>query len=131
MLSGGYRIEHYRDVSARRVLHSAGNVKTARAEAVLLILYRPRTDGNVRKHVGQVAVVFRIKHLVGAGKSCFGKCPHVKRTDGDKPLQHIRALTRVGLMEHSLVAVAGRSGLVRVYARHDNDPVADPVLPLL
>ena len=87
---------------------------------VLLIFNRSCTDGNVWKQVGEVSVVFRVEHFVGAGEVVITQSRQMKLTNGNDALVHIGLFVWVGLMEHPLVAVACRSRLVCAYAGDDN-----------
>ena len=116
-------VHHDRQIAPGRILQPDRNIQTARRQAVLLVLHAPRADGNIGKQIGQVAVVVRIQHLVRAGQSVIPQGAHVQLPDGYDAAQHIRMSVRIRLVEHSLVAVAGRARLVGVDARYDEDLV--------
>ena len=113
-------VHHDFQISARRIFHSHGNVETACRQSVELIFNRPCSHRNVGKHVGQIKVVFGIKHLVGAGKTRLFQRFYVQFSDCDEPFEHILACVRVGLVQHPFVAVPRRARFVGVYARNDD-----------
>ena len=125
MLRRAYRIHHNGQIAACRVFHADGNIEPACREPVELVFDRPCADRNVRQHVGQIQMVFGIKHFVRAGKSRFIKCLYVQFSYGDQPFQHIFVGVGIGLVQHSLVTVAGRARFVGINARHDDDFVGD------
>ena len=116
-------IHHDADVSAGGVLHAGRHFDAAGREPVLLVLDGPCADRHVRQKVVQVLMVLRVEHLVGAGEPGPGRDLHVELPDRDDPLEHIRPLLRIRLVEQALVAVSGRSRLIRIYPRNDQDPV--------
>ena len=118
-------VHHHAQVAARGVLHADGHINTARDEAVLLILDRARADSDIAQNVGEIAVVFGIEHLVGAGKAGLLHRAGVEAADGDDALEHVGLFARVGLVEHALVARAVGARLVRVDARDDQDLILD------
>ena len=128
VLCGGDGVEHYREVAARRVLHSDRSLETARGQTVLLILYRTRADSDVCEHIVEVLMCLGIEHLIRAGKAGLAERSHVQLADGDDTLEQVGLCARVGLMKNSLVAVAGRTGLVGVDTGDDVDTVDDLVL---
>ena len=114
------RVHHHREIAARGVLHAHGDVDAARGQPVLLVLDRTRTHGHVGEQVGEILVVLRVEHLVGAGESGLVESPDVQFPDGDEALEHVGSGARVRLVEHALVAGAGGAGLVGVDAGHDD-----------
>lgn len=86
-----------------------------------LVFNRPCAHRNIAQHVGQIKVVFGIKHLVRAGKARFTQRFYMQFADCDKPFEHVFACMRIGLMQHTLVAVARGTRLVGVYTRNDKD----------
>ena len=119
MLGCGDGVHHDGEVAARGVFHADRQVKAAGREPVQLILYRSCADGDIAEHVRQVVVIFRVQHLVRAGKAGLGDHLHVHLAYCYQAAEHIRRAVWVGLMEHALVAVAGRAGLICVNARND------------
>ena len=87
---------------------------------MLLVLNGARANRNVRKYVGEIAVIFRVQHFVSGCKSIILDHAHMELTDCNKSLIHIRLLLRIRLMKHSLVAAAGGTRFVRVYTRYDH-----------
>ena len=128
MLSGGDRVHHYRKVSTRGILHSYGYSKSAGSKSVLLIFNRASAYGNVGYKIGEISVVFGIKHLVGAGKSRFGKGSHMKFSDGNHTLEHIGIFGGNRLMKHSLISVSRGSWLVGIYSGDDQYLIGNLIL---
>ena len=114
------RVHHHREIAARGVLHAHGDVDAARGQPVLLVLDRTRPHGHVGEQVGEILVVLRVEHLVGAGESGLVESPDVQFPDGDEALEHVGRGARVRLVEHALVAGARGAGLVGVDAGHDD-----------
>ena len=131
MLGGQDGVHHHRQVAAGGVLHAHRHVQSAGDEPVLLILHRARADGRIGENVGQVVIVFRIQQLVRAGKSSLLQHLHVYFPDGDKPLQDVRLAVWIGLVQHSLIPVAGGAGLVAVDPGNDKELVLHPLLQRL
>ena len=86
---------------------------------VLLVLHRTGPHRHIGQQVGQVQVVFRVQHFVGAGEARLGNCPQVDVPDGDDALEHVRLMGGIGLVDHSLVALPVGAGLVGVDAGND------------
>ncbi len=55
----------------------------------------------------------------------------MKFTNGGNTARHIRTLLRVRLMQHALIAFAGRTWLIRIDTRYDHDTVFDLLRNLL
>ena len=75
-------------------------------------------------------VVLGVEHLICAGEAGLLERFKMQLAYGDKPLEHIGRAVRVGLMKHSLVAVAGSPRLVGVNSGDDEDLVLDLLLHL-
>ena len=73
-------------------------------------------------------VILGVEHLIGAGEACLLKRFKMQLAYGDKPLEHIGRAVGVGLMKHSLVAVARCPRLVGVDAWDDEDLILDLLL---
>ena len=86
-----------------------------------LVLYGAGTYCHVGKQVGKVSVVFRIEHLVGAGKARFLDRSDVGLSYGYDAFEHVLFHIGVRLMKEPLVALARSAGLVGVNAGHDKN----------
>lgn len=116
-------VEHHRHVAAGGIFHPHGNVHPAGGEPVLLVFHRARADGLIGQNIVQIAPVFRVKHLVRRRQGAFAHGPDVHFPNGDNAPVEIRRLGRIRLVQHPLVACAGRAGLVRINARNQNQPI--------
>lgn len=75
-------------------------------------------------------MVFRVEHLVGAGKARLLHGAHVQLADRDDALEHVRLLLGIRLVQHPFVADADGPRLVCIDARDDEDLVRDRILDL-
>ena len=114
-----YGIHHDLDIAARRILHPCGNPDAARHDPVQLVLHGARADRDIGQKVREIPVVFRIEHLLGAGKAGLADDSCVHLPDGDDARQHILFPRGIGLVEHSLVADALGPRLVRIDSGDD------------
>ena len=120
-LCGNDRVHHNTKIAARGVLHSNRNADAACGQSVLLVLNRTCSNRNVGKKVRKVTVILGVQHFVSAGEIVVAQSCHMKLTDGNDALVHIRLFLGIGLMQHSLVALTRGSRLVRVNTGDDND----------
>ena len=114
-------IHHDGKIAAGRIFHAGGNADAARDHPVLLILHRPCADRYISKQIRKITVIFRIQHLLGAGKACLRRDAGVHLTDRDDPCQHVFRLLRIRLVQHSFVSDAFCARLVRIDPRNDED----------
>ena len=128
LLGRGQGVHHDRQIASCGVLHAYGAGHAAGYQAVLLIFHRAGTHSHVGKKIVQVAVISGVKHLVGGGETELGQHPGVELTNGQNALVHIRRVVGVGLMEHTLVALAGGAGLTRVDAGDQDQLISYLVL---
>ena len=117
------RVEHNGIVAGCRVLHADRGCDRAGGQSVLLIFYGSCTYGNISQKIIEIRVVLRIKHLIGAGKTCLGDRSHVKVSCCQDTFEKVRSLIRIRLVEHALIAFTRRSRLIRVDTRNDDDLV--------
>lgn len=127
-LSRTDRIQHDRNRAAGGILHTAGALHAAGGKTVLLILNGTRAYCDIAEYIGQIAVVLGIQHFISAHKTGLLNGACVQLAHVDKTLKHVLALGGVWLVDHSLVALAGGSGLVGVDSRDNNDLVLDLLL---
>ena len=120
-LGGHDGVHHDAQITARRVLHTHGGVEAAGHQAMGLVLHRAGAHGHVGQEVGEVAVVLGVEHLVGAGEIVVPQGGQVQVADGHDALVHIGLGVGIGLVEHTLVALARGTGLVGVDAGDDDD----------
>ena len=78
---------------------------------MLLIFNASCTDCYIRKQVGQISVVLRIKHFVGTGKTCLLDSILMEITHLDNALKHIGLFLGIRLMKHSFIACSRGSRL--------------------
>ena len=97
---------------------------------MLLVLNRTRTDRDIGKYIGKVAVIFRIQHLIGCRESIILDHAHMKLTNRYKSFVHIRLLLWIRLMKHSLVSAACGTRLICVYTRYDNQLILNLLIYL-
>ncbi len=123
-------IEHDGEIAAGRVLHTGRYGHAADGHAVMLVLNGTCANRDVGKQIVDIAIVFRIKHLIGAGQAGLldGVCMELSHRDD--ACEYIRLLFRIRLMDETLVALSGRARLVCIDTRDQKDPVADLVLYL-
>ena len=95
---------------------------------MLLIFDTPRAHRHVGQQVGKIAVIVGVEHFVGGGKA--GACQHigVQAADGNDALQHIGGFSGVGLVQKTLIAVAGGAGFVGVDPGNQNQLVRHRLL---
>ena len=86
VLSGDDGVEHYRKVSAGGVLHACRHMDTAADKTVLLIFNRAGTDSHVGNDIGQLPVIFGVKHFIGNRHFKSFKSVHVHFTDCDETI---------------------------------------------
>ena len=115
------RIQHNAEISAGRIFHSGRHIHTADSKTVLLIFHRTGSYGYIREKVGEIPVIFRIKHLVGAGKSAFLDSADMHFPDRHKAGQHIGFLFRVRLVDHTFISLPGSTGFICVNPRNDQN----------
>ena len=123
MLGGGNGIEHDGQVAAGGVLHAHRDVHTAGHQPVLLILHGPGAHRFVGQQIVQITAILRIEHLVRRGEAGFLHGPNVQAPDGNDARQQVGSLVGLGLVQHSLVPIAGGAGFVGVDAGDDHQPV--------
>lgn len=128
VLSGCDRVHHYRDITARGILHSDRDRNSARHKAVLLIFNRTCTDSNITEKVIKIAVILGVEHLVCGAEACLSKCAHMEISHCDDTALEVRIACRVGLVKHTLVAVARCSGLTCIDTRHDEYLILNLIL---
>lgn len=121
-------IKHDGDIAAHWVLHTAWDADTAACETVNLVFYGAGAYSYITEQVREVAVILRVQHFIGTGKTGFfdGSC--VELADGDQAFQKIRLFLRVRLVEHALVAFACCPGFIGIDTRYHNDFVSNLLL---
>ncbi len=129
-LGGDNGVHHDGEVAAGGVLETAGYTDAAGDDSVLLVFHRTGADCHVGQKVGQVAVVFRVEHLIGAGEVGLVGDALVHAADGDDAGEHVLPLLRVRLVEHALVADTDGAGFVRIHSGDDEDGVFDLLIDL-
>ena len=120
MLGSDYGVQHNRQVTAGRILHTNRDIHTAGSQTMLLVFYGTCTDCFIRKNIIQVAAIFRIEHFICRRKTGFLKYADMHFADCNDSGKEIRCLIRIRLMEHSLVAITGSSRLVCIYSWDDH-----------
>ena len=123
VLGGHDGIEHDGNIPAGGIFHAHRDVNAAGGQSVFLVFDTPRTHRHVGQQVGKIAVIVGVEHFVGGGKAGVGQHIGVQAADGDDALQHIGGFPGVGLVEKTLVAVAGGAGLVGVDPGNQNQLV--------
>ena len=120
MLSGSNRVQHNREITAGRILHTNRNIHTAGCETMLLVLYRTCTYRFIGKNIIQIAAVFRVKHFISRRKSCFLHNSHMHLTNCNDSGKKVGRFVRVWLVKHSLVAVTGSTWLIGINSRNNH-----------
>ena len=105
-------IEHNRDISACRILHTNRDINTTRCQTVCLILHTSCSNCHIRKNVLQIWPVIGIEHLICCSKSCLADCLDVHLPDCFYTFDEIRLIFRVWLMQHTLIPGTVRTRLV-------------------
>ena len=123
ILRGLDGVHHDGEVAGGRILHTDGDAGTAGDHAVELVLNGTRTDRAVGEEVGEVAVVFRVEDLFGAGEAGLFNDVDVHAADGFDAFHHILIAFGVWLVEHAFVTFADGSWLIRVDSGHDEELV--------
>ena len=90
---------------------------------MLLILYAAGADCHIGQNIGYIAPVFGIEHFIGSAEAGFGQRTDVHMAHRDQTVQEILFFFRVGLMNNTLVAVAGGTGLIGVNSRNQDQAV--------
>ena len=114
VLCGSDCVHHDGKVAGGGVLHTDGDIKTAGGQTVFLVFNGTRTDGNVCEQVVEVTVVIGVKHFIRTAEAGFTECAHMEFTDCDNTLDQVGLAVGIGLMEHTLVAVARGTGLTGI-----------------
>ena len=121
-------IKHDGDISAHWVLHTAWDADTTACETVNLVFYGAGAYSYITEQVREVAVILRVEHFIGTGKSGFFDSSCVELADGDQAFQKIRLFLWVRLVEHALVAFACCPGFIGIDTRYHNDFVSNLLL---
>ena len=123
-LTGGVNgVQHDGNAAACRIFHPNGNVQAAGRQTVLLVLHGTGAHGHVRQQVVQIAMVFRVEHLVRAAESVIQKRAEVELPDGDHALNQIRVSGGVWEVEHSHISFAEGARLIGIDAGDEEQPV--------
>ena len=125
MLCSSDRIQHNREITAGRILHTDRNIHATGSETMLLVLHRTCTYSFIGENIIQIAAVFRIKHLICRRESCLLHNSHVHLADSNNSGKKVRSLIRVWLMKHSFVTVTCGTGLICINSRDDHQFVRD------
>ena len=123
MLCGINGVQHNGEVTAGGVLHARRKIKAANRQTVLLILYAAGADCHIGQNIGYIAPVFGIEHFIGSAEAGFGQRADVHMAHRDQTVQEILFFFGVGLMNNTLVAVAGGTGLIGVNSRNQDQAV--------
>ena len=123
-------IHHHAQITAGGVLHAHRRFNAAGRQSVLLILHRARTNSDVRKQIGEIAIILRIEHFIRTGKIIIPQCRQMQITNGYDTLIHIRLRFRIGLMQHALVSLSSRSRLIGVNSWDNNHLIRNLLIQL-
>ena len=123
ILCGFDGVHHDGEVAGGRVLHADGDTGAAGDHAVQLVLDGTRADRAVGEEVGEVAVVFRVEDLFGAGEAGLFDDVDVHTADGFDAFHHVFIAFGVWLVEHAFVSFADGSRLIRVDSGYDEELV--------
>ena len=123
ILRGFDGVHHDGEVAGGRVLHADRDAGAAGDHAVELVFDGTRADCAIGKKVGEVAVVFRVEDLFGAGEAGLFDDVDVHAADGFDAFHHILIAFGVWLVKHAFVAFANGSWLIRVDSGHDEELV--------
>ena len=107
-------IEHNCKVATGRVFHTCGNVHTTDSKTVLLVFHRTCTYCHIRKQVGKITVIFRIKHLICTGHTTGLDCMDVHFSDCDKSSKKVWLFLGIRLVDHTFIAFSCCSWFVCV-----------------
>ena len=124
------RIEHYRKISTRRILHSCRKIKSARRHTMLLIFDRPCTYRNIRKYICDISPVIRIEHLICSSKSGYFHYMNLHMSHCDKTRLKIRLAFRIRLSCDSLISFACSPRLIRINPRDQDQSVLNLLIDL-
>ena len=120
MLCSVYRVQHNRKVTTGRIFHTAGNIKTADGQTMLLILNRTCTDGYIGEQIIDVIPVFRVKHLICCRQTGFFDSAQMQFTNSDQSCNHIRFCLRIRLCGNSFVSFTGSTWFVCIDTWNDD-----------
>ena len=109
-------VHHDGEVAPRGIFHTNRDIESACGQAVLLVFHGACANGGVGQQVVEQAVIFGVQHFVGTAEARFRQGSDMQLTNGNQTCQHIGACVRVGLVEHSLVALPRGTGLIGVDA---------------
>ena len=124
-LGGVDGVEHDGGGTGSGVLHTDGHRNAARHQAMLLVLDRARTHGDVAQQVDEILVVGGIEHLVGGEEARLLDDTQMHVANGLDALEQIVGSLGVGVVQQALVAGALGARLVGVDARNDDELVLD------
>ena len=116
-------VHHDGEVAGGRILHADRDTGAACDHAVELVLDGTRADRAVGEEVGEVAVVFRIEDLFGAGEAGLFDDVDVHAADGFDAFHHVLIALGIRLVEHAFIAFTDGSRLIRVDSWHNEELV--------
>ena len=111
-------VHHDRKIAAGRIFHACRNTDAACDHPVLLVFNRPRADRHISEQIRKIPVVFRIQHLLGAGKARLRRDTGVHLTDRNDACQHVFCLLRIRLVQHPLISDALCARFIRINSRN-------------
>ena len=120
MLGSSNGIQHNREITAGRILHTNRYIHSAGGKTMLLVFDRTCTDCFIGEDIIEVTSVFRVKHFISRGKSCFLHYAHMHLANCDDSGKKIRCLVRIRLMKHSLVAVSCSTWFIGINTRNNH-----------
>ena len=123
ILCGFDGVHHDGEVAGGRVLHADRDTCAAGDHAVELVLDGTRADRAVGEKIREVAVVFRIEDLFGAGEAGLFDDVDVHASDGFDAFHHVFIAFGIRLVEHAFIAFADGSRLIRVDSGHNEELV--------
>ena len=123
ILRGFDGVHHDGEVAGGRVLHTDRDTGAAGDHAVKLVLDGTRADRAVGEKIREVAVIFRVEDLFGAGEAGLFDDVDVHAADGLDAFHHVFIAFGVWLVEHAFIAFADGSRLIRVDSGHNEELV--------
>ena len=123
ILRGFDGVHHDREVAGGRILHADRDTGAACDHAVELVLDGTRADRAVGEKIREVAVVFRVEDLFGAGEAGLFDDVDVHAADGLDAFHHVFIAFGVRLVEHAFVSFTDGSRLIRIDSWHDEELV--------
>ena len=87
----------------------------------MLVFDGAGADRDIAEQIGEVAVVFRIEHLIRAGKAGFGQSAHMKFADRADPVKDIGFFVGIRLVQQPHIALTGGAGLAGIDPGDNDD----------